>query len=53
MAVESTIRSIGVIGTPGCGKTTFCQQSNMPVIDLADYAKEHDCLGETGVDGAA
>ena len=43
MAVESTIRSIGVIGTPGCGKTTFCQQSNMPVIDLADYAKEHDC----------
>ena len=53
MAVESTIRSIGVIGTPGCGKTTFCQQSNLPVIDLADYAREHDCLGEAGADGAA
>jgi len=53
MAVEPTIRSIGVIGTPGCGKTTFCQQSNMPIIDLADYAKEHDCLGEAGADGAA
>ena len=53
MAVESTIRSIGVIGTPGCGKTTFCQQSNLPVIDLADYARKHNCLGEAGVDGAA
>ena len=53
MAVESTIHSIGVIGAPGCGKTTFCQQSNLPVIHLADYAKEHDCLGEVGVDGAA
>ena len=53
MAVEPTIHSIGVIGTPGCGKTTFCQQSNMPIIDLADYAKEHDCLGEAGADGAA
>lgn len=53
MAVESTIRSIGVIGTPGCGKTTFCQQSNLPKIDLTTYAKEHDCLGEIEDDGAA
>ena len=53
MAVESTILSIGVIGTPGCGKTTFCQQSNLPNIDLATYAKEHGCLGEIGDDGAA
>ena len=28
MAVESTIRSIGVIGTPGCGKTTFLKYLN-------------------------
>tara|TARA_B100000767_G_C19754881_1_gene532497 strand:- start:1487 stop:2002 length:516 start_codon:yes stop_codon:yes gene_type:complete len=53
MAVESTIRSIGVIGTPGCGKTTFCQQSNLPVIDMTDYAREHGCLGEVEDDGAA
>ena len=53
MAVENPILSIGVIGTPGCGKTTFCQKSMLPTISLADYAREHDCLGEIEADGAA
>ena len=53
MAVEKPILSIGVIGTPGCGKTTFCQKSMLPTISLADYAREHDCLGEIEADGAA
>ena len=47
------IRSIGVIGTPGCGKTTLCSELGLPVISLRDYAEENDCLGKVGEDGAA
>ena len=47
------VRSIGVIGTPGSGKTTLCSSLDLPVISLKNYAQENDCLGETGLDGAA
>ena len=47
------VRSIGVIGTPGCGKTTLCSKLGLPVISLKDYAEENDCLGKIGEDGAA
>ena len=47
------VRSIGVIGTPGCGKTTLCSRLSLPVISLRDYAQQNGCLGEAGPDGAA
>ena len=50
---ESGVRSIGVIGTPGCGKTTLCSELGLPVISMKDYADENNCLGEIGKDGAA
>jgi len=50
---EQVVRSIGVIGTPGCGKTTLCSELGLPVISLRDYAEENNCLGEIGKDGAA
>ena len=50
---EQVVRSIGVIGTPGCGKTTLCSKLGLPVISLKDYAEENDCLGKIGEDGAA
>ena len=53
MAEHHTIRSIGVIGTPGCGKTTLCESLGLPVINLHDYAKSHGCLGEIDSDGSA
>ena len=52
MAVRQ-LRSIGVIGTPGCGKTTLCQNLGMPVLSLRDIAKENQCLGDVEADGAA
>jgi adenylate kinase len=53
MAEHHSIRSIGVIGTPGCGKTTLCESLGLPVINLHDYAKSHGCLGEIDSDGSA
>ena len=53
MAEPSSIRSIGVIGTPGCGKTTLCQSLGLPIINLQEYAKSHGCLGEIESDGSA
>ena len=53
MAEHHSIRSIGVIGTPGCGKTTLCESLGLPVISLHDYAKSHGCLGEIDIDGSA
>ena len=47
------LRSIGVIGTPGCGKTTLCKSLGLPIISLRDYAQKNGCLGEVGLDGAA
>jgi adenylate kinase len=53
MAEHQSIRSIGVIGTPGCGKTTLCESLNLPVINLQDYAEENGCLGDVDSDGSA
>jgi len=50
---ELVVHSIGVIGTPGCGKTTLCSKLGLPVISMKDYAEENNCLGEIGKDGAA
>ncbi len=47
------IRSIGVIGTPGCGKTTLCQSLGLPVLSLRDIAEKNHCLGKIEADGAA
>ena len=47
------VRSIGVIGTPGCGKSTLCSELDLPVISLKNYAQEHGCLGEPDLDGSA
>ena len=52
MAVRE-LRSIGVIGTPGCGKTTLCQNLGLPVLSLRDIAKQNQCLGDVEADGAA
>ena len=52
MGVEP-LRSIGVVGTPGCGKTTLCESLGLPVISLRDYAHKNGCLGEIESDGAA
>ncbi|MBT4981435.1 MAG: AAA family ATPase [Euryarchaeota archaeon] len=53
MGENSSIRSIGIIGTPGCGKTTLCAQLELPVISLRDFALQHGCLGPIESDGAA
>ena len=50
---EQVVRSIGVIGTPGCGKTTLCKSLGLPVISLKDYAESHGCLGQVESDGSA
>ena len=52
MSVQSVL-SIGVIGTPGCGKTTLCEELGLPTISVRDFADEHGCLGEIESDGAA
>ena len=52
MAVHD-IYSIGVIGTPGCGKTTLCKNLGLPIISLKDYAESNGCLGEIESDGSA
>ena len=52
MPVQSVL-SIGVIGTPGCGKTTLCKELGFPIISVRDFADEHGCLGEIESDGAA
>ena len=53
MGDNSSILSIGIIGTPGCGKTTLCRALAMPEILLRDFAEQHGCLGEVEADGAA
>ena len=53
MAEHHSIRSIGVIGTPGCGKTTLCESLGLPVINLQEYAESNGCLGEVDPDGSA
>ena len=39
MQGNNAICTIGVIGTPGCGKTTFCNQFDLPSISVQDLAK--------------
>ena len=53
MSAEVEILTVGVIGTPGCGKTTFCQGSNIPVVTVKTLAEQYGCLGEVESDGAA
>jgi broad-specificity NMP kinase len=53
MGEHSSILSIGIIGTPGCGKSTLCKALAMPEICLRDFAEQHGCLGEIESDGAA
>ena len=53
MQGNSNIRSIGVIGTPGCGKTTLCNQMNLPILSVEHLAMMHDCLGEMDEDGSS
>ena len=52
MSVQRVL-SIGVIGTPGCGKTTLCKELGFPTISVRDLADENECLGEIESDGAA
>ena len=47
MTDNKSILSVGVIGTPGCGKTTFCNASGFKVIDLNNYAESLGCLENT------
>ena len=53
MSENTPIRSIGIIGTPGCGKTTLCNRLGLPIISLRDFAEQHGCLGPVESDGAA
>tara|TARA_B100000925_G_scaffold285505_1_gene261929 strand:- start:130 stop:618 length:489 start_codon:yes stop_codon:yes gene_type:complete len=52
MSVRGVI-SIGVVGTPGCGKTTLCESLDIPTITVRDLAEEKECLGEISSDGVA
>ncbi len=52
MREEGTIRSIGVIGTPGCGKTTLCKALGLPTRSVRSLAESNDCLGELDDDGS-
>ncbi|MGB1587932.1 MAG: AAA family ATPase [Poseidonia sp.] len=49
--------TLAISGTPGVGKTALCSrlaEAGWTVIDLAELAAEHGCLGETdSADGAA
>ena len=49
---QKAVFSIGVIGTPGCGKTTLCDQLPFPVISLTDLAQESGNLGDQDSDGS-
>lgn len=52
MREEGTIRSIGVIGTPGCGKTTLCKVLGLPTRSVKSLAESNACLGELDDDGS-
>lgn len=51
--MQSHITTIGVTGTPGCGKTTLCSNLPFQTITIEDLAKKYDCTGPTELDGAA
>jgi len=50
-------RLIAITGTPGCGKTTLCDElmaHGYAIRTVLDLAREHDCLGDQDpADGAA
>ena len=50
-------RIIAITGTPGCGKTTLCDElmaNGHAIRTVLDLAREHDCLGDQDpADGAA
>ena len=52
MSVQSVI-SIGVIGTPGCGKTTLCKKLGFPVVSIKELADQMDCTSQVDSDGVA
>jgi len=52
MREEGTIRSIGVIGTPGCGKTTLCKALGLPTRSVKSLAESNACLDELDDDGS-
>lgn len=42
-------RIIAITGTPGCGKTTLCDElmaNGHAIRTVLDLAREHDCLGD-------
>ena len=55
--VMSDACTLAISGTPGVGKTALCSrlaEAGWSVLDLAELAAEHGCLGETdSTDGAA
>ena len=44
---------IAITGTPGVGKSTFCEQGVWATITVQELAKQHDCIEEIEEDGAA
>ena len=52
MREGGSIRSIGVIGTPGCGKTTLCKALGLPTRSVRDLAESNACLGGLDDDGS-
>ena len=50
-------RIIAITGTPGCGKSTLCDElmvNGHAIRTVLDLAREHDCLGDQDpTDGAA
>ena len=48
--------TVALTGTPGVGKSTVAsmlEAKGWALVSVEDAAREHDCLGETEVDGAA
>ena len=44
---------IAVTGTPGVGKTTFCERSKWPMISVKELAIQHDCMDGFDEDGTS
>ena len=44
---------IAVTGTPGVGKTTFCERLKWSKISVQELAEQHDCIDEVDENGVA
>ena len=44
---------IAVTGTPGVGKTTFCDRFKWSKISVQELAKKHGCIDDVDEDGVA